>query len=85
MKNYIYFAGLLVLFLVQSLGAPVQPEQEEIEEDHELIGGFFQGDMEIEWTRNGLIAESRRWPNGIVPYKIDEVFGKKKMQILVDK
>lgn len=57
--------------------APLDTQNsDDFEEDHELIGGFFQGDMEVEMTRNGEIAESKRWPNGVVPYKIDEIFGK---------
>lgn len=77
MKCWIYY-GLFLLLLTHSYAAPVETE---IEEDHELIGGFFQGDMEIELTRNGEIAESKRWPNGIVHYKIDEVFGKRNIKL----
>lgn len=68
--------GVLALVIVQAFGAPVEETWNEQEQDHELIGGFYQGDMEIELTRNGQIAESRRWPNGVVRYKIAEVFGK---------
>lgn len=68
--------AVLALVIVHALAAPVEETWNEPEEDHELIGGFFQGDMEIELTRNGEIAESKRWPNGVVHYKIDEVFGK---------
>ncbi|XP_065355365.1 seminal metalloprotease 1-like [Calliphora vicina] len=74
MKSHLYLA-ILLLFLAHSAhNAPVESQPEDLEEDHELIGGFFQGDMEIEMTRNGEIAESKRWPNGTVHYKIDEVF-----------
>ncbi|XP_013114159.2 seminal metalloprotease 1 [Stomoxys calcitrans] len=64
---------ILGVLVVQGLTAPVDTWNEQ-EEDHELIGGYFQGDMEVEFTRNGEIAESRKWPNGVVHFKIDEVF-----------
>ena len=71
--------SILALLLANCYAAPLDSQSaEEFEEDHELIGGYFQGDMEIEMTRNGEIAESKRWPNGLVPYKIDEVFGTQK-------
>lgn len=68
MKTFITL-GFLICFFNYCHSAPV------VEEDHELIGGFFEGDMEIEFNRNGVIAESKRWPNKVVHYKIDEVFG----------
>lgn len=47
-----------------------------METDPELTAGFFQGDMEVDFTRNGQISESRHWPNATVPYTISEEFGK---------
>uniref|UniRef100_A0A1L8EGY5 Metalloendopeptidase n=1 Tax=Haematobia irritans TaxID=7368 RepID=A0A1L8EGY5_HAEIR len=75
MKSHFKIAKylILVIFIVNGLAAPLDSWNEQ-EEDHELIGGFFQGDMEVEFTRNGEIAESKRWPNGKVHFKIDEVF-----------
>lgn len=46
------------------------------EEDPELTGGYFEGDMDIDLTRNGVINITRRWPNNTVYYQIDTVFGK---------
>ncbi|TMW47790.1 hypothetical protein DOY81_007128 [Sarcophaga bullata] len=43
-------------------------------EDPELTAGFFEGDMDIVLTRNGLKAASKRWPKGVVRYKIDKIF-----------
>ncbi|KAM7352148.1 seminal metalloprotease 1-like [Cochliomyia hominivorax] len=73
MRNFLY-CGIFVLILTVIKAAPIVSETEEIEEDYELIGGFFQGDMEIELTRNGKIAETNRWPNATVHYKIDGIF-----------
>ena len=43
----------------------------------EELGLYFQGDMilddkQMEKAKNGIIDEAYRWPNGIVPYTIDE-------------
>jgi len=39
--------------------------------------GKFEGDIVLtdEQMRNGLIKPASRWPNGEVPYVIDNVFG----------
>ncbi|BFF94844.1 seminal metalloprotease 1-like [Drosophila madeirensis] len=44
------------------------------ETDPELTAGYFQGDMEVDFERNGQLSETRRWPNATVPYRIDEDF-----------
>ena len=39
--------------------------------DPEEQGGFYQGDiMNPPESKNGLINEKYRWPNGVVPYTI---------------
>lgn len=62
------------LCLSPVLAAPFRGSYEET--DPELTAGFFQGDMEVDFARNGQISESRRWPNATVPYTISEEFGK---------
>ncbi|KAH8337531.1 hypothetical protein KR074_000236 [Drosophila pseudoananassae] len=62
--------GSLCLFPV--LAAPFKGSYEET--DPELMAGYFQGDMEVDFTRNGQISETRRWPNATVPYTISEEF-----------
>jgi len=46
------------------------------ETDPELTAGYFQGDMDVDYARNGQLSETRRWPNATVPYRISEEFGK---------
>ncbi|KAH8267485.1 hypothetical protein KR018_007252 [Drosophila ironensis] len=66
------------LWLLSSLclsGVFPAPRKGNFEEtDPELTAGYFQGDMEVEYTRNGELSETRRWPNASVPYKISEDF-----------
>lgn len=70
---------ILLLLLTYSYAAPLESQTvKTVDPDPELTGGYFEGDMEIEITRNGLLAERKRWPNGVVYYKIDEIFGKNK-------
>ncbi|KAH8377961.1 hypothetical protein KR093_008124 [Drosophila rubida] len=52
--------------------APLNMPREET--DPELTAGYFQGDMEVEFLRNGELAPTRHWPNATVYYKIEEEF-----------
>ncbi|XP_037824850.1 seminal metalloprotease 1-like, partial [Lucilia sericata] len=70
---------LIILFLGYSQAVPV----ETMTNDPELMDGFFEGDMDIDFTRNALIAPTRKWPNAIVPYKIDQVFDEDHMLYLM--
>ncbi|XP_017050615.1 seminal metalloprotease 1 [Drosophila ficusphila] len=54
------------------LAAPLGNQYEET--DPELTAGYFQGDMDVDFTRNGMLTETRRWPNATVPYRISEEF-----------
>ncbi|XP_065355366.1 seminal metalloprotease 1-like [Calliphora vicina] len=81
---------LVALFLAHCQTVPV--ELEKSERDPELIGGFFEGDMDIDIKRNGLIDPTKRWPNGVVRYRIDQAFNVnrsiyilKAMQIIEEK
>ncbi|XP_034667859.1 seminal metalloprotease 1-like [Drosophila subobscura] len=63
------FARFMHLLLLSSLcscafGAPYSHSSEET--DPELAAGYFEGDLEVELGRNGLLKETRSWPNGIV-------------------
>ncbi|KAM7352147.1 seminal metalloprotease 1-like [Cochliomyia hominivorax] len=73
MKYYQSFI-LLALLLVNCYGAPVEDVEEE---DPELIGGDFEGDILLDDSRNGLKDEERRWPGGIVYYKIGDEYDHK--------
>lgn len=67
---------LIFAFLATSQCFPTTSVEEV---DHELIGGFFEGDMELddeESGRNGIADESKRWPNSTVFFKISEEFGR---------
>ncbi|XP_037824847.1 seminal metalloprotease 1-like [Lucilia sericata] len=44
------------------------------EENPELTAGFIEGDMDIDLNRNGGTDENKRWPDGIVYYKISEEY-----------
>lgn len=57
------------------------------EEDPELAGGFFEGDLDLTEDqqvqllspiegRNGLINTERRWPDRTVYFKVTEELGK---------
>ncbi|EDX05149.1 seminal metalloprotease 1 [Drosophila simulans] len=52
--------------------APFNTHYEET--DPELTAGYFQGDMDVDYARNGQLSETRRWPNATVPYRISEEF-----------
>ncbi|XP_065357943.1 seminal metalloprotease 1-like [Calliphora vicina] len=71
MKNILLLVTLF-LILVNCHSVPV--ESERVEDDPELIAGLFEGDMELDLSRNGLVDTSKRWPNGIVRYKIGPAF-----------
>ncbi|KAM7352139.1 seminal metalloprotease 1-like [Cochliomyia hominivorax] len=73
MKYYQSFI-LLALLLVNCYGAPLEDIEEE---DPELIGGDFEGDILLDNSRNGLRNENRRWPGGIVYYKIGDEYDHK--------
>ncbi|EDW25422.1 GL26434 [Drosophila persimilis] len=60
--------ALVGLLGASALGAPIG------EEDPEQTAGYFQGDMDVDFERNGQLSETRRWPNATVPYRIDEAF-----------
>lgn len=66
---------LLVCLCLGTLAAPLINRLLE-EPDPELTAGYFQGDMEIDFERNGELSETVHWPNATVYYKIDEEFGK---------
>jgi hypothetical protein len=38
--------------------------------------GWFEGDIRLteEQQRNGIIDPGSRWPNGVVPFVIDDIF-----------
>ncbi|ALC39801.1 CG7631 [Drosophila busckii] len=67
-RTHLFGLALLSLLSLGVWAAPLDLE------DPELTAGYFQGDMDIEFTRNGEIASTRHWPNATVPYKIDEEF-----------
>lgn len=53
------------------------PSNRLVEEvDPELTAGYFQGDMEVQFERNGELSPTLHWPNATVYYKIDKEFGK---------
>lgn len=45
----------------------------------EEMGDYLEGDMVVpaDFGRNGLIAQSSHWPDGIVPFEISGYFSKK--------
>ncbi|XP_017067072.2 seminal metalloprotease 1 [Drosophila eugracilis] len=63
---------LLSSFFCGVFPAPFSTHYEET--DPELTAGYFQGDMDVDFTRNGHLSETRRWPNATVPYRISEEF-----------
>lgn len=47
------------------------------QDDYELTGGFFEGDMDLsnDEQRNGMPNEKRWWPKATVYFKIAEGLG----------
>ncbi|XP_065355369.1 zinc metalloproteinase nas-15-like [Calliphora vicina] len=72
MKQYLNF--VLLYFLVANCDAVPVNNAEMEKEDPELTAGFFEGDMVLDLTRNGVKNPLRTWPLAIVRYKIDSVF-----------
>ncbi|KAH8403368.1 hypothetical protein KR222_011427 [Zaprionus bogoriensis] len=69
----IKFSSLLIACLwLAASAAPYAVREEEI--DPELTGGYFQGDMDVDYERNGELSTTVHWPNATVYYKIDEEF-----------
>ncbi|KAH8341367.1 hypothetical protein KR059_004232 [Drosophila kikkawai] len=68
------FSVWIHLFLLGSLctGTFAAPCEET---DPELTAGYFEGDIILDYNRNGLLDEARHWPNATVPYIISEEFG----------
>ncbi|CAD6999045.1 seminal metalloprotease 1 [Ceratitis capitata] len=65
----------ILYFAVSALCVPFELSEDEVLDRHEESGGFYEGDMDIEQEeRNGLLAESKRWPNNVVYYRINETF-----------
>ncbi|XP_065355375.1 seminal metalloprotease 1-like [Calliphora vicina] len=69
MKYYPTFL-LIGVLIANCYALPVVLE--DVYEYPEVMSGYFEGDMDIELTRNGDISESKRWPDGIVYYKISD-------------
>ncbi|XP_046810481.1 seminal metalloprotease 1-like [Lucilia cuprina] len=57
-----------------TLDKEVPLEADSTEDDPELTAGFYEGDMEVDLTRNGAVGAAKRWPNGVVRFKIGPVF-----------
>lgn len=64
--------GILISIIGQIHGAPLASEND-VNEDYLLE------DMVFEVLRNGVVAPARRWPNGIVYYRISDEFGKQRI------
>ncbi|KAH8341533.1 hypothetical protein KR059_009197 [Drosophila kikkawai] len=64
--------SLLGILCSGVFSAPFNTPREET--DPELTAGYFQGDMDVDFGRNGQLSETRRWPNATVPYRISEEF-----------
>ncbi|XP_065358316.1 seminal metalloprotease 1-like [Calliphora vicina] len=72
MNKFMGFFLLLVLYMARCLAGPVEIER--VEDDPELTSGFYEGDMEVDFTRNGAVDTAKRWPNGVVRFKIQPGF-----------
>lgn len=68
----IFLGFVLLSVLSASLAVPLRST---VDEDPELIAGYFEGDIVLEPTqRNGLRNGTRRWPDNIVYYKFNEEY-----------
>ncbi|XP_036337893.1 seminal metalloprotease 1-like [Rhagoletis pomonella] len=68
----VFLAFVLFAITTSGLSAPLI---QNIEEDPELIAGYFQGDIVLAPSqRNGVRNETLRWPNNTVYYKINDGF-----------
>ncbi|KAK2580109.1 hypothetical protein KPH14_012387 [Odynerus spinipes] len=58
-------------------GMPVNPEE---------LGNYAEGDILFPVTlgRNGLKAESARWPDGVIPYMISPYFDERQRKLIHD-
>lgn len=73
-KKQMLSAIFLCAFLCYSQCSPIQTYEKSPEE-----GDLFEGDIAgIEKGAAQIPTSSRvRWPNGVIPYEIDPIFGKK--------
>lgn len=62
----------------EKTGVFVKDWDENSESNPEELGEYAEGDILFPNLagRNGLKAESTRWPNAIIPYEINGAFGK---------
>ncbi|XP_017002832.2 seminal metalloprotease 1 [Drosophila takahashii] len=65
---------LFLLGTLCSVALPAPYSNHYEETDPELTAGYFQGDMDVDFDRNGELSEELRWPNATVPYRISEEF-----------
>ena len=78
--KYFIVSSLLGLVLASSQAEIVRENEENWQDDPELTAGFTEGDMEIDKVTlyNGMTDATKRWPNAVVHYSLDNAFGKKK-------
>ncbi|XP_069691394.1 zinc metalloproteinase nas-13-like isoform X2 [Periplaneta americana] len=60
--------------VVREAGLRVANWKNDSEINPEELGPYTEGDIMMQNTRNGLTAQSARWPKGIVPYEIAGYF-----------
>lgn len=61
----------------------IQNWNEEYSQNPEELGEYAEGDILFPGTsRNGLVAQSTRWPNGEVPYEIKGGYSSKDLEVI---
>lgn len=62
----------------EETGRRVAQWTKEMKVNPEELGSYLEGDIMVtkDTKRNGLTDESKRWPNGIIPYIITGNFSK---------
>ncbi|XP_076288436.1 zinc metalloproteinase nas-4 isoform X2 [Lasioglossum baleicum] len=81
-----HFGELLYQFPDNATGQVVANWHEGLDVNPEELGSYAEGDILFppKQGRNGLKAESARWPGGVVPYMLSPYFNEKQRNLILD-
>lgn len=87
MRRSLVILIALAAAIIEALPTAMELKSFESDDESEQVnpeetGDFFDGDMVLSPVitgRNGLATPTRRWPNGVVPYEIQDQFSAKEL------
>ncbi|KZC10613.1 PREDICTED: zinc metalloproteinase nas-13-like [Dufourea novaeangliae] len=81
-----HFGEILYRFPDNATGAAVANWHEGWDTNPEELGSYAEGDIlfPAHLEKNGLKAESARWPRGVVPYMISPYFNEKQRKLIFE-